>query len=480
MKKINLFKRGIQLAFVLVSAMVVTTSCSDDFLDEPKDESALTTDVVFSSRTLADSYITGIMRRYRGQYTSTDSGGLYSLFFARSMKGNDLIQADNWYAFDYVHENREPNYRRTVFNWRFNYEIIFHANQLISGVERSDLPELDKKELIATGKAIRAYHYFQLALDFAPNYTSNPTAAKLPIMVGPVTGTTEGAPASTTEEVYALIKTDLQEAIADLPETRLGKSYINKSVANGILAQVLLVTQDDWAGASAAASAAYGGNAASAVVSTNWAGGFNDMTDQDWLWAMYQDAVETTYYFAAPHSMTDHLVLSYQATYVNSVFVNQFSATDVRNKFFDIYGVATPWRKYVTTKFAFSFDADIPIMRKSEMVLIDAEAQFNLGNTEVAKDLLFALQSDRDPSAVRSTTTGSALLEEILLERRKELYGEVGVDFMDAKRLKRSIVRDNVHRVVLTIPVDSPLFFLKVPQPEIDANPNIDASINNE
>jgi len=479
MKKINLFKKGVQFAFVLVSALVVTTSCSDDFLDEPRDESGLTTDVVFSNRTLADSYVTGIMRRYRGQYTQTDSGGLYSLFFARSMKGNDLIQADNWYAFDYVHENREPNYRRTVFNWRFNYEMVFHANQLISGTERSELPEVDKKELIAMGKAIRAYHYFQLALDFAPNYTSNPTAAKLPIYTGPVTGTSEAAPPSTTQEVYDLIKSDLQDAIADLPETRLGKSYINKSVANGMLAQVLLTTQDDWAGASAAAAAAYGGNAAAAVVSTNWAGGFNDMTDQDWLWAMYQDAVETTYYFAAPHSMTDHLTLSYQATYVNSVFVNQFADTDVRKKFFDIYGVATPWRKYVTTKFAFSFDADIPIMRKSEMVLIDAEAQFNLGNVEVAKDLLFALQSDRDPAAARSTATGAALLNEILLERRKELYGEVGVEFMDAKRLKRSIVRDNVHRVVLTVPVDSPLFFLKVPQTEIDRNPFMDPSINN-
>lgn len=478
MKKISLIKKGIQFTCVLVSALVVTTSCSDDFLDEPKNESGLTEDVIFSSRTLADAFVTGIMRRYRGQYTATDTGGLYSLFFARSVKGNDLIQSENWYTFDYAQENREPNYRRTVFNWNFNYEIIFNANQLISGVERSELSETDKKELIAIGKAIRAYHYFQLALEFVPNYTTDATVAKLPIYTGPVTGATEPAAPSTTAEVYALIKTDLQEAIADLPDTRMGKSYINKAVANGMLAQVLLVTQDDWAGASQAAVAAYGGNASSAVVSTNWAGGFNDMTDQDWLWAMYQDEVETTYYFAAPHSMTDHLTLSYQATYVNSVFADQFSDSDIRKKFFDIYGVATPWRKYVTTKFAFSFDADLPIMRKSEMVLIDAEAQLNLGNTQAAKDLLFALQSDRDPSATMSANTGAALYNEILLERRKELYGEVGVEWFDAKRLRRSIVRDNVHRIVLTVPADSPLFFLKVPQPEIDANPNIDESIN--
>jgi hypothetical protein len=31
---------------------------------------------------------------------------------------------------------------------------------------------------------------------------------------------------------------------------------------------------------------------------------------------------------------------------------------------------------------------------------------------------------------------------------------------------------------VLTVPADSPLFFIKVPQVEIDANPFIDGSIN--
>lgn len=480
MKKLNFSKRGFKYLSILCLALVFATSCSDDFLDEPKDESGLVAGVVFSNRTLADAYVNGIMKRYRGQYTSTDSGGLYSLFFARSIKGNDLIQADNWYGFDYANENREPNYRRTVFNWSFNYEIIFQANQLISGAERSDgLSETDKKELIAVGKAIRAYHYFQLALDFAPNFTSDPSAAKLPIYDGPVTGASASVAPSTTAEVYDFIIKDLNEAIADLPESRTNKSLINKSVANGMLAQVLTVTQNDWASASAAASAAYGGNASSAVVSTNWSGGFDDITDPEWLWAMYQDSVETCYYFAAPHSMTDHLTLSYQATYVNSVFVNKFSATDIRMKFFDIYGVATPWRKFVTTKFAFTFEADMPIMRKSEMVLIDAEAQLNLGNTAGAKALLFALQSDRDPSAVQSANTGTALYDEILLERRKELYGEVGVEFMDAKRMKKSIVRDNVHRIVLTIPADSPLYFLKVPQREIDANPNIDESINN-
>lgn len=479
MKNLKFFKKGILYTCILVSSFMFTTSCSDDFLEEPKDESGLTESIVFSSRTSADSYVSGIMKRYRGQYSSTDTGGLYSLFFARTVKGNDLIQKVSHYTFDYAHENREPNYRRPVFNWTFNYEIIFHANQLIAGVERSsNLTDADKRELVATGKAIRAYHYFQLALDFAPNVTTDPNAAKLPLYLTAVTGSSDPKAPSTTAEIYDAIVKDLKEAIADLPETRKGKSYINKSVANGMLAQVLIVTQDDWAGASDAAAAAYGGNASSAVVSTNWAGGFDDQTDQEWLWSMYQDEIESTYYFAAPHSMTDHFADAYSATYINSLFVNKFSQTDIRKKFADIYGVATPWRKFVTSKFVFSFEADLPIMRKSEMVLIDAEAQYKLGNTQVAKNLLYALQVDRDPSAVMSGNSGDALYEEILLERRKELYGEVGVEFMDAKRLRKAVVRDNLHRVVLTVPADSPLFFLKVPQREIDANPLIEASIN--
>lgn len=224
------FNRNWHFICVLFSVFLMATSCSDDFLNEPKNEQGLTPDVVFSSRSNADAYVAGMMRRYRSQYTTVDTGGLYSLFFARTIKGNDLIQSDNWYGFDYANDNREPNYRRTVFNWNFNYEMVRHANELIFGVNNSSLSEVDKKELIAMGKAIRAFHYFQLALEFAPNYTTNPNAAKLPLLLVP---SVESAPASTTTEIYTQIKLDLTEAIADLPETRLGKSFINKSVANG-------------------------------------------------------------------------------------------------------------------------------------------------------------------------------------------------------------------------------------------------------
>jgi starch-binding outer membrane protein, SusD/RagB family len=475
--KINLSLKNIFL--LLLTTVVLTTSCSKEFLEEPKATDGITADVVFADRAIVESYVTGILRRFRTQYSTVDTGGLYALYFARTIKGNDLIQAANWYQFDYDNDNREPNYRRTIFNWDYNYDMVNQANVLIKGVTESSLDDASKKEFIAVGKTLRAFHYFQLALEFAPNYNNDRSISRLPLYTEPATGASSGNPTSPLSDIYDLILEDLKSAVQDLPDTRLGKSYINKAVANGILANVLLVTQDDWGLASTAAKAAYGGTASTAVVSSNWGTGFNNLADDEWIWGMYQDDVETNYYYAAPHVMTDHLTLSYAATYVNKFFVQKFSDTDVRKLFFNIYNSSTPYREFITTKFAFTFDADLPIMRKSEMVLADAEAQYHLGAEVPAKDLLFALQKARDPNAVRSANTGPALLEEILLERRKELYGECGVEWFDAKRYRKPIVRDNVHRIVKTIPADSPVFFLKIPQKEIDANPNIDASINN-
>jgi len=487
MKIIKNFNKSILVLFIISTVL----SCSKDFLDEPKNTAGLPESVVFSDRNIVQSFESGIYDRYKGQWdndlgdgvnnSNVDTGGLYAMYFARTIKGNDLIQAPSWFLFDYAHENREPGFRRTNFTWEFNYEIINYANVMIRGVENSpDLDENTKKEFIAVGKAFRAFHYFQLALEFAPNYNNDRSIAKLPVYTTPATGASEPTAPSPLSEVYNLILTDLNEAIADLPEERLGKSYMRKSVANGILARVLIVTQDDWELASSTAKASYGGNAAAAVVSSNWGTGFDDLTDQDWLWGHFQNGSnETNFFWLSPHAMTDHLTLSYQATYVNTHFRDQFSDTDVRKLFFDIYGSATPYREFVTTKFEFTFASDVPLMRKSEMVLIDAEAQYQLGNEDNARSLLFALQSARDSNAIISTNSGQALLNEILLERRKELYGELGVEWFDAKRYRLAIDRDPEHRVEIDIPADSELLFLKIPQNEIDANPNMDDTINN-
>ncbi|TBN13687.1 RagB/SusD family nutrient uptake outer membrane protein, partial [Hyunsoonleella pacifica] len=407
MKDINIKKFWkLPLKMILMAILLISlNSCSEEFVDEPRDTSGVNDVTIFSNKDNAQTFINGILANYKGQYRTVDVGGLYAMYYARAVKGDDIIQAISWYRFDYGHENREPAFRRTNFSWDFNYENINFANTLITGVQNSPtLSENDKKELIAKGKFFRGFHLFELLLEFCPNYNNNRDLVRIPIYTQATSlENARGNPPVPMSEAYNQVIQDLEDAIADLPDTRLGKSFVNKAVAQAVLTRVLSVTQDDWDSVSSLARAAYGGNASDAVQSTNWGNGFSDMTDQEWLWALFQNGSDETNFFwghAAP--MMDHLTLSYNATYFDPDFVDQFSDTDARKLFFDIYGVSAsePWREFVSTKYAFTFSSDIPIIRKSEMVLFDAEAQYQLGNTTGAQDLLFALQSARDPNAV--------------------------------------------------------------------------------
>jgi hypothetical protein len=488
--KIHINKKQILYRFssitytMLIVLALGLVSCSEDFVDEPTDTTGVNSGVIFSDRSNVENYIAGILANYKGQYRTVDVGGLYAMYFARAVKGNDIVQAFSWYTFDYGHENREATFRRTNFTWDFNYENINFANVLINGVTNSSsLTDTDKKELIAQGKFFRGFHLFELLLEFAPNYNNDRSLVRIPIYTEPTSvDNVTGNPPVPLSEAYNQVIQDLEAAVADLPTTRRGKSFVNKAVAQAILTRVLAVTQDDWSKMSSMAKAAYGGSASAAVQSSSWGTGFNNMSDQEWLWAMFQNGSDETNFFwghAAP--MMDHLTLSYRATYFDPAFVSTFSNTDVRYTFRDLYGVSgtTPWREFISTKYAFTFASDIPILRKSEMVLFDAEAQYQMGNESEARSLLFALQSARDPNAILSVNTGQALLDEILLERKKEFYGEFGPQWFDAKRYNLPMNRSSVHRIPINVPANSNLFFLKIPQDEIDLNPNY-AGFNND
>lgn len=459
-------------------ALFIMAGCSEEFLDDPKPTDTVSEEVVFGSREGVESFISGIMRRFRGQFTSTDSAGLNSIFFARSVKGNDLIETDNWFGFDYANENREPTYRRTVFNWNYCYYMINQANVLINGVAASDLSEADKKELGAYGHALRGFFYHQLVLEFAPAYSEDLNFPAPPIYT---TTSETGNPMSTVGELYEFIVNDLTIAVNGLTEERLGKSYINKNVANGMLAQVYQV-MGNWEGAKNAAIASYGGNPDAVLSPSTYRSGFDEIENIEWIWGSAQTADQSNYYWNAPAVMMDHEG-PYDATYINRDFVSLFSPTDVRAYFERKSPSITDmndYRYWITNKFKFSFEGDNVIMRSPEMILIEAEARQRLGDNTGAKTLLYTLQKNRDANAVESGNTGTALLEEILVERRKELYGEIGVEWFDAKRLRRGITRTGNHRIGAegSLAPDDNRFFLKIPQAEIDANPFIEPSVN--
>lgn len=463
---------------IIALSMIMLVGCSKEFLDEPKPTDGVTSAVVFTSRGGVEAFISGIMRRFRSQYTNVDSAGLNSIFYARTVKGNDIIAANTWYNFDYANDNREPTYRRVAFTWNYCFDMVNQANALINGVEKSNLSAVEKKEFMAYGYALRGFFYHQLVLEFCPTYSFDKNFPAPPIYTEL---STEGKPMSTVGEVYDLIVSDLTKAVDGLTSSRLGKSYINKEVANGILAQVYQV-MGKWSDAAVAANSSYGGNPAAVLNAQGYRTGFNDYSNIEWIWGSAQSADQSNYYWGAPHAMSDFTVTSYAAMHINVNFASLFSATDVRRMFQLRSSTLQPtdFRYWITNKFKFTFDADHPIIRSAEMILIEAESKNRLGDDVAASNLLYTLQKNRDVNAVKSTNTGTALLEEILTERRKELYAEIGVEWFDAKRLRRGITRTGNHRVgaSASLLADDKKFYLKIPLAEIDANPFIDESVN--
>ena len=104
---------------LLVLSLVLLVGCEKGYLDDPKPTESVNASVVFESRDGVEAFMSGILRQTRGQFTRTDSGGLYSMYFARVVKGNDLVLGYQWYLFDYENDNREPTYTRTTFSWEF-------------------------------------------------------------------------------------------------------------------------------------------------------------------------------------------------------------------------------------------------------------------------------------------------------------------------------------------------------------------------
>lgn len=460
---------------ILIAASFSITSCSEDFLNDPAPTSSVNSSVVFSSKTGVEAFISGIHRRARSQFTSTHNGGLYSMYMARSVKANDVIQDATWYLWDYDHTYRAPTMGRTRFNWEFSYYMINQANIGIKGLNESSLSDTDKDDLMSQFLGLRGFYYFQLALEYNhhPSYESD--AAAPPIYLEPAV---DSKAMSDITSLFNQIKSDLTEASQKASESRINKTYLNKHVIEGLKARVHLYLRE-YAEAEASAATARSGFTMNAAQYE----GQDDMSADEVIWAMAQSSDQSNYYYVAPHAFTDHSQDAYYGTFFNDEFVNLFSTTDVRNTFYAAYTVDPSfYYRWVSSKWNFAFTSDMILMRAPEMLLIEAEAKARQGEADAAT-LLFDLQSNRDTAAVASGNTGEDLIDEIMVERRKELYCELGVEWFDAKRLRTGMPRTANHRVSMAadpIVADDKRFILCIPQAEIDANEFIDDTVNTD
>ena len=476
---------------------MISISCENVYLDTTPTAS-IDAGSAYATTKNAAAAINGIYRSFIVRYLSSQGhSGHPAMMIILDKMGEDLIigttaGTNGWHA----NETRWVAHRSDVntmaqFPWELYYRIIGNANIGIANIDKAVGPAADRNALKGEALALRAFGYFNLVQLYGKRYDAFSKPNKqlgVPLVLEP---TTEGKPRNTVEEVYTQINKDLAEAATLLTTARLNKSHINLSVVKGLQARVALV-QQDWVNAAKFAAEARAGY--QPMTAAQYVDGFQDITNSEWMWG-FDHLEDQSEFFGAYHSYNscnyNSTVIRTYPNVINNLLYAQIPATDIRSKMW----VETPTAansvvppggvrpKWLNQKFRLpgtpstSAQGDVPYMRAAEMYLIEAEAKARLNDAAGASQVLFDLVRTRDANYVRSTRTGESLVNEILVQRRIELWGE-GHRFFDLKRTNAPLNRNGTNAIASVAlifdvaPGDVRWEFL-VPRREINANPAI-------
>ena len=459
---------------ITIKNMIVTTvlflslaSCEKSFL-ELKPPTSLTPE--FALATEADLQVA-----LRGAYAGLKSTALYG----RSLMVLGDMMADNTYQ-SALNTNRYTNFN--LYNylvtdgdvaglWNASYSVILRANNIINSPIADNA---NVQQIKGEAYAIRALAYYNLVRYFASPYTLDPSKLGVPIIT---TYQADLKPErAKIADVYSLINKDLTQAYT-LMTKFTNSSQFSKYSAKALQAKVYL-TMGDKTNAKAAALDVItnsGFTAISSAAHTGYWAGVAPRTDKvETLFEVSFDAVANNAFDALAYIYLQ--TGNYGDMLCSTELYDLYETADIRKSLYAT-GTRGGLASVFVNKFtSFSGDhTDTKVVRMSEMYLIAAEASYP-SNTSDALKYVNEVTSRRGATAIASS--GSALLEDIITERRKELAFE-GERYLDMQRLQRNIARSkNYPASALSIDFTNYRRIMPIPQGELDANPSIKSQQN--
>lgn len=418
--------------------------------------------------------------KYMTQYQSPSHArfGYMSVLLGLEHMTNDMaVSRSHYFSSDYYrYLGRNVNSSATEWVWTYYYKVIYNMNKILDNVPESPT-EANVKYIKGRALAMRALSYLDLVRLYGvgeqgiPYYSQN------------VYSNARVA----TSTVLGYVESDLRQAYTLLQGYDRGsrKDYINQNVVAGIMARLFLETKNYSEAANYAKIARTGYTPMS---ESDLMDGFDKITNAEWMWGSDIDASTSTIYASFFSHMANRnagyagLLGVYKN--IDKRLYEKISDTDYRKQWF----VGTHNKSsystlpdYANVKFydasGTNFVGDYIYMRASEMYFIEAEAYAQAGNDAQAQSVLFEIMSKRDPSYTQSSKTGADLIEEIMVNKRIELWGE-GQNFFDHKRLGYDLDRTYAgtnHPTFgqLNIPAGDKRLIFQIPQKELDANKEV-------
>lgn len=491
---------------ILAAGLIAATSCEESF--NVQSSSYLTgsnaSQMVEDDPEFLSSYVQGLytwMITPGVAYSGHDDFGFLACTMCTDFMGQDIVLdgTQNWGAFDYQFTYGGAIYVRAYQMWSEFFTLINNANAIIDFFTADSEPEgAVTRGYLGQAYAIRAFAYTYLIQLFQDPVDANGALRTDAPTVPLVYASRDGIDADTASErqgrvqmsiVMEHIEYNIGQALKYLQGYNRGsKNEIDYSVAQGIAARYYLLTQQ-WEKAASAANAARQGY--TLMDNDRLHAGFMDVEDAEVMWGFNQTTeTQTTYasFFSQMSSLSPgYAGLDQMAKCIDKNLYEKMSASDYRKTLFngpdgdptasaDLPGLA---RAYANRKFGYmdQWLQDYIYMRAAEMYLIEAEAYARLGSGQ-ATSTLKELMAQRDP-----TWDKTATVDEILLQRRIELWGE-GFSYFDLRRNGLGIDRTysgTNHPVWARMKVEahSTLWWFQIPQSELDSNPYITAEDQN-
>ena len=513
---------------------LTATSCSEDYLDTLPTSGVGAGEALGTTENAAKviNGIADIMKTQHGYFGQGFCGenniiSQYENYCSQDYLYN--IYASGWSVImnQQYHDRTSSIY--CAYAWYYYYTIIGNANTLIANIDNATGSEEEKAFIKAQALTYRAYGYEKLLHYYAVRWkdSNNGSADGVVLRLDETTG---DIPMSSQLEVYNQIYKDCQDAITLYEQSGMDREASdvwlpNKNVAHAVYARAAL-NREDYGTALTQAKLAREGYPL--MSNAEYAAGFATPTCE-WIMGSYGGSDENMWYYtygtqfacngyygSTQQNGAGALSRELAAKIPNEDFRKSLFLTEDKFEgnlydgtkmnmtyaFFVEDNLVAAAEKYVSehTPSGFSgayeagyywlgghlkfwvFDTPgvsyLPFIRSSEMVLIEAEANYFLGKEADAIASLVELNatSGRNPNYT-CDKSGNDLFEEIVAYRGFELWGE-GFQWSDFKRWKRPSVRTIISKggsahsaIALTInPEDALEWTWQIPLNESDYN----------
>lgn len=482
---------NIKTLLFLFAGSILFPSCKKFLEEDPK--SNVTVSNFYKTEADAISAVNSVYAYLNSTSTGSTAGVYHSTFWVTAglasdeMLNNQLAapQYDQLATFTYTPQNSALEEV-----WAMHYKTITIANIAINRIPGISMNAALRDRLVGEAKFIRGLMYFNLVRMFG----------EIPLI------TEENAPllppAATVEAIYTQIINDLTDAANVLPlsyQAGNGRGRATQGAANAILSKVYL-TMEEWQKAAETAKLVIDSNQydlwedfAEVFKLTSRSGkesifsvGFGDAGGAIIFWEVGQFLVRLL-----PPQLSEEGVINAQGWQIPTQHLYDSYEPDDRRRavtfITEINGSSGPttirpyiqkyWDRVAEPKGNESSN-DFPVIRYADILLIYAEANNELGNSDLAHEYINLVRkrarfdgTDYVNAVPDYEGLSQDQMRQAILEERKLEFVAEGQRWFDLARMQQ--LEEKVPEAKPGVTPTAKHYRFPIPQREIDLNPNI-------